>query len=734
MVKQDSLPGTLKRCTVVLSLAGGALGSATAQEEPQQPPAVTATRTEGAPRVDGRLDDAVWQQASPHAAFTQAQPVAGSAPTRRTELRWMHDGRMLYVAVRAFDPQPELISSRTLRRDAEAIDSDDRVTLVLDPQGSARHGFVFTVNALGAQRDGLVFDGLDARYEWDAVWDAATSMDDQGWSAEFAIPMSALAAPADGRAWRINAERWIAHSSELVRLHGAAGDRAVTALADAGTLEGVRADHDGWGLRLRPTLRWAVQQTGGQAGQRRSTLEPGLDATLQVAPGVTAALALNADFADAEVDDRIVNLTRFDLFKPEKRAFFNQDAAHFAFGGLDNGDTSLLPFFSRRVGLGPQGEALNLDAGLKLGGSAGPVEFGAFAAQVERGSAERAARVGVLRVATGLGATQRVGAIATQGHPDGRSGSSLAGVDYQFRSNDVAGGRSLNAFAWALESRNAGSGAGQAMGASYDFPNLGFFSGASWQRIDANFEPALGFVSETGVERASGATGWWSKTEAGGDRVARLEWSARRTLDGRERSWLLAPVYKWGSAAGDYLRPQISFERDRLATDYPLLPGLVLPQGEHRFQYAVVMAGTAPSREWAVDGYVRAGGYYTGTRNDLEATLTWRPSPHWGWTLGGTVNDIRLPASTVQGGQAGHFTVRNASLRLDHAASTRSGQSLVLQHDNVSGQWGMSLRARWTLAPGRDLLLSLDRVHPRPVDAAALHTAAAVKLVWNWER
>lgn len=126
---------------------------------------LVASRVEAPPHIDGRLDDAVWQQAIATTAFTQAQPVAGSAPTRRTELRWVHDGRMLYIAVRAFDPQPGLISARTLRRDAEAIDSDDRITVVLDPQGSARHGFVFTVNALGAQRDGLVFDGLDARYE-----------------------------------------------------------------------------------------------------------------------------------------------------------------------------------------------------------------------------------------------------------------------------------------------------------------------------------------------------------------------------------------------------------------------------------------------------------------------------------------------------------------------------------------------------------------------------------------
>ncbi|MDZ7855850.1 carbohydrate binding family 9 domain-containing protein [Sphaerotilus sp.] len=700
-----------------------------------EPSPVQAVRVAAPPRIDGRLDDALWREVPAIETFTQAQPLAGTPPTRRTELRLAHDGRMLYVALRAYDSAPQAIAARTLRRDAEAIEGDDHFTLVLDPQGGARHGFVFMVNALGAQRDGLVYDGLEARYEWDAVWDAAAAIDGEGWTAELAISLAALAVPADGRAWRINAERWAANGSELMRLHGAAGDKAVTSLADAGPLAGVQPERSGWGLRLRPTLRWVAQQQGGSGAARRSRIEPGLDALYQVSPGVTAALTLNADFADAEVDDRVVNLTRFNLFKPEKRAFFNQDAARFAFGGLDNGDTSLLPFFSRRVGLGAQGQALNLDAGLKLGGSAGPVEFGAFAAQVETGDGQdRAARVGVLRAATSLGQAHRVGAIATQGHPDGLRGSSLSGLDYQFRSNDVGDGRSLNAFVWALQSRNAAIGSGQAVGASYSFPNLGFFSDASWQRIDANFEPALGFVSETGVERGSGAVGWWHKSDDGGDRVARVEWSARRRLDGSERSGLLSPVWKWGNAAGDYLRPQISFEQDRLSGPYALLPGLTLAAGEHRSHYALLMAGTSPAREWSVDGYLRSGGFYGGQRHDLEATVNWKPSPHWGWTLGGTVNDIHLPARADQGIAGGHFTVRNLSLRLDHASSTLSSQSLLLQHDNVSDQWGLSLRARWTLAPGRDLLLALDRVHPRPTDAASLHTVAAVKLVWNWER
>ena len=677
------------------------------------------------PQIDGRLDDAPWARAAAFGEFSQVAPQAGTEPSRKTTIRMVHDGRMLYVAIRAFEPEPTRIVARTLRRDADAIDGDDHVTLVLDPQGSRRNGFAFRVNALGAQFDGLVFDGAQLRKEWDAAWDAAATTDAEGWAAELAFPLAILAVPADGRGWRFNAERYVAASGERMRLFGVAAGRDVTDLSDAGVLDGITPDGGDWGLRLRPGLRWASERFAD--GRRRAGLEPSLDAFYRVAPGITATLTFNTDFAEADLDERVVSLSRFELFRPEKRVFFTQDSGRFAFGGLDVAEPKLLPFFSRRVGLGR-----SLDAGVKLAGSAGPIEFGALALQVGRGAAGVDAadaptpRVGVLRVAGAVSAEQRLGLIATEGNPQGTAGSRLAGIDYQYRSTSAFGEHTLEGHAWVQRSTNQGLGAGQASGGSLRYPNIGFIGELSWQQIGASFLPALGFVEETGVRRADGNLGWWHRTAEGANAIARLYAGQRRRLDGSERSHYIGPGVEISNAQGDSIAPEVFVEQERIARPYELLPGVIVPAGDYRWAYVALEAGLSASREVSGGASLRSGGYYGGRLDKQALNLAWRPSAHWGLSGSLARDRVRLPS--------GAFVAKTASLRLDHAGSPRSEQSLVVQHDNVSRQTSVGLRARWTLAPGRELLAALDRVRPGQADPQALQTAATIKLVWNWER
>lgn len=673
------------------------------------------------PRVDGLVDDAAWAGARLDRDFVQSAPTPGAPASMRTELRWLQDARRLYIAVRAHDPAPHRVAARSLRRDAESIDGDDHVSVVIDPRGSGVNGFFFRVNAAGARRDGLIFDGGTAQAEWDAVWDAAGRIDAEGWSVEMAIPLAALAGAADGRDWRVNVQRYVAATGERMNLHGAQTGRAIETLADAGPLPGVLADATGWGLRLRPALRWTVVQREGTAARQR--LEPSLDAFWQAAPGITATATLNTDFADADLDERTLNLSRFELFRPEKRSFFTQDAGRFAFGGLATDEPELLPFFSRRVGLGQV-----LDAGVKVSGSAGPVEFGALAVQVERGGRERAPRVGVVRlaseVARALGGSHRVGLIATQGHPQGRRGSSLEGLDYQFRHTAWQGDGTLDAHAWALQSRNDGLGSGRAQGGSIRLPNFGPWAELTWRRVDAAFLPALGFVQEAGIDKADLGVGWKTRLAGGSALLPRLFTGTRRRLDGSERSGYLGPNLEWTSAQGDLLGVEAFAERDRLSGGFELLPGVTVPAGEHRWNTAAVYAETSNSRALSGELALVAGGYYDGRLQEQKLSFAWRPSRHWTLGAAGSRQDVRLAS--------GRFIARSTSLRLEHAASTRSHQSLVVQHDNVSGLSTLGLRARWEMAPGREWLAAVDRV--RPVAAGELQTQATLKLQWHWER
>lgn len=681
--------------------------------------------------------------AAPITGFIQVAPVPGVEPTRRTELRLAHDGKALHIHVRAYDPQPEAIVARQMRRDVEGMLEEDSITLVFDPEGEGRNGYLFAVNPNGAQFDALIFDGGRMRFDWDALWRSEARIEADGWSADITIPLSVFGrgrAPAEGelRQWRVNAERWMPRGSERVRLSGIQADKEVFSLGDALPMPAIAADQDGWGLRLKGSLRATSESSAASGtGRARRRLEPGLELFHESAGGLRTTAAVNIDFGEAEADERAINLTRFELFRPEKREFFLHDAGRYTFGGLVDG--AVIPYYSRRVGLDGTGRARSLDAGLKFSGQAAGADFGLLGARVAGGPTapglpdQQAAEVGVLRLAKPLDSRHRIGMMATQGNAEGSGGSNVRGVDYQYLDSNWTqpggeGGKTLEVNAWTLASRNTDVGSGNAWGASVNYPNVGLTAYAEMQRIGERFNPALGYLAESGVTRSEGFLGWWHRTADGESVIPGIEWNFRRKLDGSERTVLLNPELEYGNAAGDTVLGEVFYERDRLAAAYSPVPGVVIDPGNYSWRYLFGYLETSPSRPLSAQGEVRSGGYYNGNRNDQNLFLTWKPSAYWGWRAGAHRNAIRLPS--------GRFTVRMATLRLDHTPSTRMAESLLLQWDNVSQELGVSARVRWKWRPERELIFSLDRLGytGEQRDLLPDETRAALKLVWNLER
>lgn len=686
-----------------------------------------------------RLDGPPWEALSqivPVTRFRQVSPATGAIPSRATALRLGHDGINLYIRFDADDDEPAGIIAQHMRRDVEGMLAEDVVGIVIDPDGLGRNAYLFVVNAHGAQFDALVFDGGQMRFDWDARWQSETRIGPRGWQANLTIPLAALgSAQAEGelRRWRINAERWMPRSSERVRLAGIQPDKDLHSLGDALPLPAIEADESGWNFRLKPALRWVSESAAASGtGTARQRLEPSLEVFHQARNGLRSALALNIDFADAEADERQVNLSRFELFRPEKREFFLRDAGRFTFGGLV--ESAVIPYYSRRVGLDASGRGRSLDAGLKFSGQTGGWDVGAFAARVAGGPtapgepAQAAADVGVLRLARAQGETGRLGLIATTGNPAGSAGSSLFGIDYQHLDTHWLGDKTLEAHGWLMQSRNEGQGEDNAWGASIVLPNTGFNLRTEVQRIGTNFNPALGYLAESGIFRNVGESAWWHRTPEGADVMPGFDWQYRRKLDGSENSWQLNPEIAYFTPAGDGGMVEVFVESETLANGYAPVPKLWIPPGTYHWHYLFGTLQSATSRPVYFTAEWRFGGYYDGRRNDQVARVDWKPTPTWGTQIGLARNELSLPS--------GDFTAWTGSLRLDYTPSTRFWQSVIAQWDNVTHQLGLSARLRWQWSPSSEAIFALDRLGytgERQTGQIG-QTVAMLKLVWNFER
>jgi hypothetical protein len=317
---------------------------------------VRAVRLDGRVAVDGRLEEPAWDTAPAFDAFAQIFPGDGVAPSERTEVRVLHDDHFLYVGVVAHDGQPGAIARPLARRDA--VPYSDRLQVFVDSSRDRRTAYVFGLNAAGVQEDGLVYDDEQFTLDWDAVWEGAAAAVPGGWSAELAIPLSALRfSSAPDQTWGFGVKRVHARThEELVSVKRRRGDRGTASRLQP--LEGLTGLRPVRQLSLQPyvasRLAWRPQFED-EARPRPRLADPigdvGLDVSTRLGRGLALQGSLNPDFGQVEADQIVQNLTRFELFFPEKRPFFTE--------GLDLFQPVVSPgrqapfqlFYSRRIGL-----------------------------------------------------------------------------------------------------------------------------------------------------------------------------------------------------------------------------------------------------------------------------------------------------------------------------------------------------------------------------------------------
>ena len=647
------------------------------------------------PLIDGSLDDLCWRSAPVISAFTQVEPTEGAAPTERTEVRVLYDRDFLYFAIRCADARPDAIRGTQMQHDAD-LQSDDSVALILDTFGSRRSGYFFQTNPAGAKQEGLVEADGSINTNWDTIWSCRSRRDKDGWTTEIAIPFRSLSFDPASSAWGFNVERIIRHKQEIVRWAFPSRNKSISSLADVGALRDLSGIQSGIGLEVRPFLaaRYRDQREGRD--RQEFELKPGLDAFFRITPLVTAGLTLNTDFAETEVDARQVNLTRFPLYFPEKRGFFLEDANLFAFNA-SNGPRA---FYSRRIGLSPNGEAVDILAGGKLAGRTGNLEFGLLDVELDESRTTPAANLAAARLSYRVLEESSVGAIFTHGSPSGTNDNWLAGGDLNYRNSHLFGNNVLTAQTWLLKSDGRGIDTRQmAFGGSLAYPNEPLWIAAEASQIDPDFNPGLGFVSRRGI-RDYTAYARYRWRPGGYFRSVDFDFAPHLITNLRDEieteSWS-APSITLLNQRGDQLYAGFVSNRENLSEKFEIQPGVVIPRDDYRFNRAFLAVSTTSARPISAYGSVDAGEFYHGSSQKYGGGIECRASPRIFLSVQSELDHVDLPV--------GGFDVVVSSARLNLTLSPEVSWNTLVQHDNVSGELGLYSRLKWTVRPGSDIYL-----------------------------
>ena len=340
-----------------------------------------AVRITKPPKMDGYLDDPIWQEASAAAGFRQMLPAEGYLDTERTEVRVLYDESNIYFGVMCYDREPERVVATEMRRDTN-VDDDDNFELAIAPYGDDGDTYYFITNPLGSRRDALVGPST-FNPNWNANWQCYGKRHHMGWSLEIAIPFRNIRFDPKGKHnWAVNFGRHVRRTRAAafwVPLSRDEGIRGLYRYATGGRLVGLEDIKPGRSVELQP---YTVL---GALGDRRFLLNReridynfkrdfGGDFKWGITSGITADATINPDFAQVSADNQVVNLSRFEFRFDEKRPFFLEGVGIFQFGGFSAGPQI---FFSRRIGSQLfDGSTIRILHGEKVSGKIGDTNFG----------------------------------------------------------------------------------------------------------------------------------------------------------------------------------------------------------------------------------------------------------------------------------------------------------------------------------------------------------------------
>ena len=661
-------------------------------------PTVTAHLIDTPITVDGMLDEAIWQTVQPITEFVQRLPQDGGIPSEESEMRILYDNNHLYFGFTFFDSEPEKVRATILNRGGW-LHRDDKLEIALDTYLDRRNAYLFELNPLGTQDDALITDEnrpSQDEWAWDGVYISEGRVTDFGWVLEVAIPWNTLRFPnKDELTMGLAVKRYINRKNESViwphiGLEYSSDVYQVSQYANLTGLKNIKRGND---IKIKPFgIGGSQKQTFDDETTSNNMGNGGVDIYYGLKSNLTLNLTYNTDFAQVEADNAQINLTRFNLFYPEKREFFLTRSKLFSFGNPKQTEI----FFSRRIGLNQ-----DVSGGTRVYGQIGKTSVGGLNIHTHAENDMPATAYSALRLRTDIRDRTTIGAIVTDVSTSG-SQNTVMGIDGQMR---FWGSSSVNAWYSQVEDSEIVGPSGASM-IRLDLKNDRYFLSTGQHRVDKDFNPALGFVQRQDMI-GTGIIAGFTPRVGDGDELIR-QW--RFTIYARDVQ-NHAGIHETGVLNGgieailetrDKIGLKVIQNKEKLTAGFTLGNGVEIQKGNYRDRKISFSARTNQSRGVWGNFALSKGDYFGGNKTSMSGSIGRQFSNHL--TLYGSANQNIIFMSSQ-----GEFTANVYGFTAEVALNRKWFGKAIIQYDNFSEQLQLYCRINWIHTPGSDLFIVLNQ-------------------------
>ncbi len=688
--------------------------------------------------LDGRLDEAIYG-APPITGFFQMEPEEGEPATEKTEAWVSFDEQNVYVSARVWDsaPESEWIANE-MRRNTAQLSQNDHFGVSLDTFYDRRNGYFFYTNPLGARSDRYFTDEGNSNRDLLPVWDVRTGRFDGGWTLEMAIPFRTLRyRPGASQVWGIQLRRGIRRKNEWAYLSpvpisaAASGVQGIFRISFAGTLVGIEAPPAARNIELLPygISSLTSDRTSEPQVSNEAAADWGIDLKFGITESVTADLTYNTDFAQVEVDEQQVNLTRFPLFFPEKRQFFQEGRGIFDFGGTvgsagGGGGGAPTLFFSRRIGL-EGGQPVTIQGGLRVTGEIGRFSVGGLNVQTEGlGSlGVEATNFTVVRVKRDVLRRSRIGGIFTRRSVStgGEESNETYGVDAAFPLYDNLnfGGYFARTNSPGLESDD------QSYQAQFNYNPDRYGFQVSHLLVGKNFNPEVGFLRRDDFRRTS-ASVYFSPRPASIQAIRQFTWQANFNYiengAGIVETREARASFRTEFETSDVFSVDAASTYERLEQPFEIHTDVTIPPG--RYEFTDVTLGFLLGRQRRANGRLsfQFGQFFDGDVRSLGLSAgRIAVLPQFSLEPSASVDRVDLPH--------GSFTTTVLRTRANYSFTPRMFVSGLFQYSSGTETLSTNLRLRWEYSPGSELFIVYtdERTTVGPHSPALANRALVVK-------